>query len=80
MTKSPKQYMKDFWYDSCVYTHDVLEALIQKFGAGKVVLGSDYPVGELDPIGFIRGSRKVAPRDKQRILSDNPAKLLGLSI
>lgn len=80
MSKSPMGYMKDFWYDSCVYTHDVLESLIQKFGAGKVVLGSDYPVGEMDPIGFIKRSRKITPRDKQRILSDNPAKLLGLSI
>ena len=81
MKKSPTEYMKkNFWYDSCVYNPDMLEFLVRKVGASRIVLGSDYPVGEADPVGFIRKARGLSAADKENILGRTAAKLLGLSI
>jgi aminocarboxymuconate-semialdehyde decarboxylase len=81
MSKSPSEYLRaHFWYDSCVYNVDMLEFLVQKVGASRIVLGSDYPVGEADPIGFIRRARGLSAAQKEAILGGTAAKLLGLSI
>ncbi|OGA44311.1 MAG: hypothetical protein A3G25_12255 [Betaproteobacteria bacterium RIFCSPLOWO2_12_FULL_63_13] len=81
MSKSPSEYMRGhFWYDSCVYNVDMLENLVRKVGAPRIVLGSDYPVGESDPIGFVRRARGLSAADKEDILGRTAAKLLGLSI
>jgi len=81
MSKSPSEYMRQhFWYDSCVYNVDMLENLVKKVGASRIVLGSDYPVGERDPIGFVRRARGLSAADKEDILGRTAAKLLGLSI
>ena len=53
MKRSPQDYLKMLWFDSCVYDSNVLKNLIAKVGAGRVLLGSDYPVGETDPVGFV---------------------------
>ena len=79
MTKSPSRYMKMFSYDSCLYNADMLKYLIQKVGAGRLVMGSDYPVGEKDPVGFIRRTRSISAADKDRILWKNAARLLGIA-
>jgi aminocarboxymuconate-semialdehyde decarboxylase len=81
MTKSPSEYLRaHFWYDSCVYNVDMLEFLVRKVGASRIVLGSDYPVGEADPIGLVRRARGLSAADREDILGRTAAKLLGLSI
>jgi aminocarboxymuconate-semialdehyde decarboxylase len=75
----PAAYLGRLWYDTI--THDVtaLEALVARVGAGRVLLGSDYPftIGDLDPVrtvenlGVDRGARDA-------ILGGNAAALLGL--
>ncbi len=81
MTGSPSEYLKrSFWYDTCVYNPEMLDTLIDKVGPGRIVLGSDYPVGEDDPVGFVTASNKIGEQEKADILGNNLAKLLGLSI
>jgi aminocarboxymuconate-semialdehyde decarboxylase len=81
MTKSPSDYMREnFWYDTCVYNLDQLEYLVRKVGASRIVLGSDYPVGEDFPVDFVRKARGLSAASKAAILGGNAAKLLGLSI
>ena len=58
----------------------MLDCLVKKVGPRRIVLGSDYPVGEDDPVGFVRRSRILSAEDKNRILSGNAAKLLGLRL
>jgi aminocarboxymuconate-semialdehyde decarboxylase len=50
MTKPPLDYLKMLWFDSCVYDNDILRNLVAKVGADRVVLGSDYPVGDKQPV------------------------------
>jgi aminocarboxymuconate-semialdehyde decarboxylase len=76
MRKSPAEYMRMLWFDSCVYETEVLEALVRRVGADRVVLGSDYPVGEPDPIGFVAKSALPAA-EKEAIIGTNAARLFG---
>lgn len=78
MRKSPAEYLRMFYYDTCVYETEVLEALVKRVGAEKIVLGSDYPVGEQKPIEFI-DSASLSQDDKNKIIGLNAATLFGLT-
>lgn len=79
MTKPPSRYLREnFYYDTCVYNPEMLDTLVDKVGAARIMLGSDFPVGEQDPVGFVRNCRKLSSADKERILGGNAAQWLGL--
>ncbi len=78
MKKSPAEYLRMLYYDSCVYEPEVLEALVKRVGADRVVLGSDYPVGELKPIEFVESCALTAA-EKERIIGVNAARLFRVT-
>jgi aminocarboxymuconate-semialdehyde decarboxylase len=78
MAKSPAEYLRMLYYDSCVYETEVLEALVKRVGADCVVLGSDYPVGEPKPIEFVEGCA-LSAEDKEKIIGGNAARLFGMT-
>lgn len=80
--KSPSQYMRQFYYDTVIFNRDMLSTLVKKVGAGKVMMGTDYPVllAEWNPVGFIRGCRALSSEVKEKILWKNAAKLLNISV
>ncbi len=53
ISRLPSDYLRGLYYDSCVYVPEVVERLVELAGADHVVMGSDHPVGEADPCGFI---------------------------
>jgi aminocarboxymuconate-semialdehyde decarboxylase len=63
-----------------VYSPDVLGALIRRVGADRIILGTDYPFGEDDPVGTIRKVAGLSSEDVDKIVSQNPAAILGLAI
>jgi aminocarboxymuconate-semialdehyde decarboxylase len=79
MSKPPIDYLRMLYFDSCVYETAVLRHLVDKVGADRVLLGSDYPVGETKPIEFVTDTEALSTAQKQRILSTNAATLLGLA-
>ena len=48
--------------DTRVYDPQVLKVLIERIGADRMVMGSDYPVGEKHPVGFLRANARYAAR------------------
>jgi aminocarboxymuconate-semialdehyde decarboxylase len=79
MKKSPAEYLRMLYFDSCVYEPEVLEALVKRVGADRVVLGSDYPVGEPRPVEFVQSCALTAT-EKEEIIGVNAAKLFGVAV
>lgn len=77
--RMPSEYLKSFYYDSCVYGPEILAALIRIVGIDRVVLGSDYPVGEADGVGELRRTPALTEADFRRIMVETPARLLDLT-
>jgi aminocarboxymuconate-semialdehyde decarboxylase len=77
--KPPSDFLRAFHYDTCVYDPKVLEVLLKRIGSDRLVMGSDYPVGEQDPIGFIESCPGVSKLDLALIAGGNAARLLGLA-
>ena len=79
MSKPPIDYLRMLYFDSCVYERAVLQHLVDKVGADRVLLGSDYPVGEMKPIEFVTETDTLSAAQKDRIVRGNAAALLGLA-
>ena len=75
--KKPSEFLRAFHYDTCVYDPAVLRVLLDRVGADRLVMGSDYPVGEKDPVGWIDGFG-LSASDTEKICGGNAARLLGL--
>ncbi len=75
----PSEYARCMYYDSCVYAPSVLEALIARVGADRVLFGTDYPFGEQDPVGNIRKTKGLSASDFEGIVSGTPAGILGIA-
>jgi aminocarboxymuconate-semialdehyde decarboxylase len=77
ISRKPSEYLRNLHYDTCLYDPSVLSALIKIVGPDRLVLGSDYPVGEEDPIGFILRCSEISEAEKRMILGVTAADLLG---
>ena len=74
---TPGQMLKCFYYDTCVYDPQVLKVLHERVGADRLVMGSDYPVGEKDPVQWLRDAG-LAGAELEAAAGGNAARLLGL--
>jgi aminocarboxymuconate-semialdehyde decarboxylase len=75
--RKPSEFLRSFHYDTCVYDPQVLAVLLERVGADRLVMGSDYPVGERDPVSFIRGMN-LSEEGTKAVCGGNAARLLGL--
>jgi aminocarboxymuconate-semialdehyde decarboxylase len=78
ISSAPSDYLRRFHYDTCVYDVSILRALAERVGPDRLVLGSDYPVGDEDHIGFVR-SAGFDERELGAILGGTAATLLRLA-
>jgi len=78
--KAPSSYLKKFYFDTIAFDPEMLRNLIDKFGAGQVVLGTDYPfdMGEEDPVGLIGSVPRLPAAEKEKIMGGNAARLLKI--
>ena len=79
LPEPPTTYLRRVYLDSVVFTPHQLGYLVQVFGVGKILMGTDYPfdMGEYDPIGHIAGAG-LTPADVAAICGGNAKALLGL--
>jgi aminocarboxymuconate-semialdehyde decarboxylase len=75
--KTPSAFLRSFYYDTCVYDPQVLKVLLERVGPDRLVMGSDYPVGEKDPVSWLRECG-VAGESLAAIAGGNAARLLGI--
>jgi aminocarboxymuconate-semialdehyde decarboxylase len=79
ISRRPSEYLRDLHYDTCLYEPAMLEALVARVGADRIVMGSDYPVGETDPVGFVSRCPALGPDEVERVVGGTLADLLGLA-
>jgi aminocarboxymuconate-semialdehyde decarboxylase len=79
LTESPAVTAKRFYYDNVLFDSDSVKFLINRFGAGQVLVGSDYPfaLGEQDPLGRLRNAG-LDEKTMAMIGSTNAKRFLGL--
>lgn len=80
ISKPPTEYLKKFYFDTIVFAIDQLEFLTDKYGAGHVVLGTDYPfdMAEYDPVEHVGQVPSLSDQDKADICGLNAVRLLGI--
>lgn len=76
----PSYYANKFYYDSLVYDPLNLQLMIERFGADRIIAGSDYPFLLREaPVGKILDEMKgLSEREVRLILGQNAVEFLGL--
>ncbi|MFG2583052.1 amidohydrolase family protein [Streptomyces malaysiensis] len=74
----PSEYLRRLYVDSAIFSPRLLERLIEDFGAGQVLLGTDYPfeLADTEPAATLAGLA-ITPADRERVGSANARRLLG---
>jgi aminocarboxymuconate-semialdehyde decarboxylase len=77
---SPGQLFERVYIDALVHDGPMLQYIVERFGAERVALGTDYPfpLGELEPGALIESIEGFAPQVKERLLSGTALEWLGL--
>lgn len=77
ISRPPSDYLKQLYFDTLVFDKKQLRALLDKWGADRLCLGSDYPfdMAEPDPLGFHDG---LVDNVRDAIIGGNAQQLLGL--
>jgi aminocarboxymuconate-semialdehyde decarboxylase len=77
----PSSYLGRLYFDSLVHDPYVLRELVRAAGAGRVLLGSDFPfdMGAEDPVGALRAAR-LPEADFDAVRGANAAALLDLTL
>ena len=77
---APSTYLKRMWFDTCVFSPDLVEQLVGIAGADRVMMGSDYPfdMGDPDPVGTVRAT-KLSEADKEKVLYGTASRLFGIA-
>lgn len=78
ISKKPSAYLRDFYYDSCVYDPRTLELLVERVGIDRLVLGGDYPVADVDPLDLLDRTG-LTDQDRASIAGNNAASLLDIA-
>jgi aminocarboxymuconate-semialdehyde decarboxylase len=77
--KTPSEFLRSFYYDTCVYDPQVLKVLAERVGVDRLIMGSDYPVGEADPIAWLKDAG-IQGEALDAVAGGTAARLLGLSV
>ncbi len=80
LKEPPTEYARRFWYDTVVFSPENLAYLAARFGADRIVAGSDGPteIGQTDLPGFLAATG-LAEADRKAILGGNAARLLDIT-
>jgi aminocarboxymuconate-semialdehyde decarboxylase len=76
----PSAYQKRLYYDTVVGSEEALRFLLDRVGADRVVLGSDWPFVPFKPSpgGWVQEMQSLTQEEKDKILWKNLEALLGL--
>lgn len=75
----PSEYLSGLFFDTAVFDPAMVRQLVTRFGADRVLLGTDYPfdMGLTDPLNLIAESG-LATEQQQLVAGGNALALLGI--
>jgi aminocarboxymuconate-semialdehyde decarboxylase len=81
MKKPANEYLRRFHYDLITHHPQIMRNLIDLVGVDRIVAGTDFPQGMSvkQPVDFVESIPGLTHREREIILSDNPARLLQIS-
>jgi aminocarboxymuconate-semialdehyde decarboxylase len=76
----PSTYQKRLYYDTVVGSEEALRFLLDRVGAARVVLGSDWPFvpWHPSPVAWVQNLKSLTPEEKEKVLWKNLAALLDI--
>ncbi len=80
MKQPASAYLRRFHYDIITHSNTIMRDLINMVGVDRIVMGTDFPQGMAvrKPVDFVESIPGLSRREREMILSDNPARLLKL--
>ncbi|MBI3042903.1 MAG: amidohydrolase family protein [Betaproteobacteria bacterium] len=78
--RPPSAYQRRLYYDTVTGSEEELRFLLDRVGADRVVLGSDWPFvpWHPSPVAWVQGLKSLTQEEKDKILWRNLESLLGL--
>jgi aminocarboxymuconate-semialdehyde decarboxylase len=79
LQRKPTEYLKQVYFDSLVFTSEALRHLVAEWGAGQLVIGTDYPYPwTTTAIDHVLQTPGLTDDQRVAILGGNAARLLKL--
>lgn len=77
---APSTYLKRMWFDTCVFSPNLIDQLVAAVGVDRVMMGSDYPfdMGDDDPVGLVKRSN-LSDEDREKVLFGNASRLFRIA-
>ncbi|MFN0122669.1 MAG: amidohydrolase family protein [Blastocatellia bacterium] len=78
--KKPREYLRQIYFDSLVYSPEQLQALLARVGASQIVIGTDYAfdMGDYNVHELIDSLSWLSDKERGLIAGENARMLLGL--
>jgi aminocarboxymuconate-semialdehyde decarboxylase len=78
--KAPSSYLAKMYFDTITFDPQMLRHMIDRHGAGHVLLGTDYPydMAEENPVGLIASVPGLKRAERDMIEGGNAARLLKI--
>jgi aminocarboxymuconate-semialdehyde decarboxylase len=78
--RAPSKYLEKMYFDTITFDAQMLRHMVDRYGAGHVLLGTDYPydMGEDDPLGLIGSVPGLKRAERDMIQGGTAARLLKI--
>lgn len=80
MKRPASEYLRRFHYDLITHHPAIMRSLIDLVGVDRIVAGTDFPqaMAVQRPVDFVESIPGLGAHEREMILCDNPARLLGI--
>jgi predicted TIM-barrel fold metal-dependent hydrolase len=79
LKKKPTEYLRTMYFDTLVFTSEMLRHLAAEVGSSQLVIGTDHPIPwHQDPVTHIMNAPGFSDDEKRAMLGETAGKLLGI--
>src|SRR5262249_17690547 len=79
LKRKPTEYLRTMYYDTLVFTSEMLRHLAAEVGVSQLVVGTDHPIPwHQDPVTHIMNAPGFSDEERRAMLGETAAKLLGI--